>query len=88
MRRLSSTVIRGNSRRFSGTCAIPNSRMRCAAVLTKSTPSKLTLPRIGRIKPEINRIKVVLPAPFGPMTATASPRRTCSETSNKAWKVP
>ena len=46
------------------------------------------LPRIGRIRPEITRISVVLPAPFGPITATASPAFTSSETSNSAWKLP
>src|SRR6516164_1144842 len=42
------------------------------------------VPRIGRIRPEMTRIKVVLPAPFGPITATASPARISSETSNNA----
>ena len=37
---------------------------------------------------EITRSSVVLPAPFGPITATASPASTWSETSNSAWKVP
>ena len=45
-------------------------------------------PAVGRIRPEMTRISVVLPAPFGPMTPTASPARTSSETSNSAWKVP
>ena len=42
----------------------------------------------GRISPEITRISVVLPAPFGPITPTASPSRTSSEAPNSAWKVP
>ena len=46
------------------------------------------LPRIGRIRPEITRISVVLPAPLGPITATASPAFTSSEMSNSAWKLP
>ena len=45
-------------------------------------------PAVGRIRPEMTRISVVLPAPLGPMTATASPRRTSSDTSKRAWKVP
>jgi hypothetical protein len=31
---------------------------------------------VGRIRPEITRIKVVLPAPLGPITPTASPALT------------
>ncbi len=38
--------------------------------------------------PEMTRISVVLPAPFGPMTPTASPAATSSETSNRARKEP
>ncbi len=57
-------------------------------VATKSTPSMTIAPDVGRIRPEMTRISVVLPAPLGPMTATASPRPTSSETSNSAWKPP
>src|SRR5262249_22542240 len=45
-------------------------------------------PDVGRIRPEIARISVVLPAPFRPMTPTASARRTSRDTSKSAWKVP
>ena len=38
--------------------------------------------------PEMTRIKVVLPAPFGPMTPTASPREISSDTPNSAWNDP
>ena len=44
-------------------------------------------PEVGRIRPEMTRISVVLPAPLGPMTPTASPWRTSSDTSKSAWKV-
>jgi hypothetical protein len=37
-------------------------------------------------RPEITRSSVVLPAPFAPSTATASPASTFIETSNSAWK--
>ena len=47
MRRLSSTVMRGNSRRFSGTCAMPSSRMRCAGVVSRSAPSMPMAPSRG-----------------------------------------
>ena len=45
-------------------------------------------PAVGRIRPEMTRMSVVLPAPLGPMTLTASPWRTSSDTSNSAWKLP
>ena len=35
-------------------------------------------------RPEMTRISVVLPAPFGPITPTASPCGTSSDTSNRA----
>jgi len=62
---MSSTVRRGKSRRFSGTCAIPRLTMRCGAVASTSVPSIAIEPLEGRIRPEITRISVVLPAPFG-----------------------
>ncbi len=62
--------------------------MRCGGVAARSVPSICMLPRIGRIRPEMTRISVVLPAPFGPITATASPAFTSSEMSNSAWKLP
>src|SRR5262245_34139127 len=86
--RLSATVMRGNKRRFSGTCATPSPTIRCAGVRARSTSSSVIEPNVGRIRPEIARINVVLPAPFGPITPTASAGCTSSETSNKAWNVP
>ncbi len=86
--RLSSTLMRANSRRFSGTWATPASTMRWAGVATRSMPSITIEPDVGRMRPEMARIRVVLPAPFGPMTPTASARRTSSDTSNSAWKLP
>ena len=57
-------------------------------MVTRSTPSIEMAPAVGRIMPDTTRMSVVLPAPLGPITATASPWRTCSETSKRAWKVP
>ena len=37
---------------------------------------------------EMARRSEVLPAPFGPMTPTASPAVTPREMSNRTWKVP
>jgi len=80
--------MRGKSRRLSGTWAIPISTIRWGGVASRSTRSMTMEPAVGRIRPEMTRINVVLPAPLGPMTPTASPRRTSSETSNSAWKLP
>ena len=88
MRRLSSTERRGNRRRFSGTWATPSSITRCAGTSLSEAPSRRISPALTSISLEITRKSVVLPAPFGPITATASPARTSSETPNRAWKVP
>jgi len=53
-----------------------------------SAPSKRTLPRRAGVRPSAERSSVVLPAPFGPSSATTSPRSTASETSNSAWVSP
>ena len=45
-------------------------------------------PSLTSISRETTRSRVVLPAPFGPITATASPASTLSETSNSARNVP
>src|SRR5215469_14480826 len=83
IRRLSSTVSRGNRRRFSGTWAMPCSTIRCAGSPRIECPSSIIAPLCSCTSPEITRISVVLPAPFGPITPTASPCGTFSETSNK-----
>ena len=45
-------------------------------------------PTAGRMRPEIVRRVVVLPAPFAPMRVTSSPRRTSSESSRTAATLP
>src|SRR6185295_8497111 len=42
------------------------------AALVMSRPAKITAPRSGRRRPIIRLSAVVLPAPFGPMTPSAS----------------
>src|SRR5476649_1668475 len=41
-----------------------------------SAPSTRTVPDVGKIRPRINLIVVVLPAPLGPSNPKTSPRRT------------
>ena len=52
-----------------------------------STPSIEMRPAVGRINPASIRIVVVLPAPFGPSSATTSPPWTDSETSRTATRA-
>ncbi len=47
-------------------------------------PSKVTEPLSGRTRPQIVRIRVVLPAPLGPSNAKRSPGRTSNERPRKA----
>ena len=49
-----------------------------------SRPSKRTDPAQGRYTPLMQLIRLVLPAPFGPMMATSSPGATCMVTSCSA----
>src|SRR5438876_809236 len=39
-------------------------------------------------KPEMHSMRVVLPAPLGPMRPTISPLRASSSTSSRAWRPP
>src|ERR1044071_1962625 len=88
MRRFSSTVRRGKSRRFSGTCAMPRPTTSWGGTRFKDFFSKRISPAVGSMSFEIKRRSVVLPAPFGPITATDSPARTSRLTPNSAWKPP
>src|SRR5256885_15538096 len=53
-----------------------------------STPSTTTAPLVGVTKPQATRATVVLPAPFDPTNATASPGSTLNETPNSARNGP
>src|SRR5256885_7724945 len=53
-----------------------------------STPSTTTAPLVGATKPQATRATVVLPAPFDPTKATASPGSTRNETPNSARNGP
>ena len=46
------------------------------------------VPAVAGSSPEMTRSSVVLPAPFAPITATASPAFTDIEMPNSAWKPP
>jgi hypothetical protein len=51
-------------------------------------PLTLTVPASDWISPAQIRISVLLPAPFSPMIATASPGATTSETSSRIDRPP
>ena len=55
---------------------MPWATMSYAGWPASSAPSKVTRPARGAISPEMARSRVVLPAPLGPTTATASPALT------------
>src|SRR5882724_12274691 len=60
----------------------------CAGTGARLRPSRRTVPcRIGK-RPAIALIRVVLPAPFGPTTATSSRGRMLSDTSQTATASP
>ena len=85
---MSATLSAGKMRRPSGTWAIPRATISWAGRPPSDTPSKTSSPvRIGII-PEIARMSVVFPAPFGPTTATASPAWTRRFTFQSAVKAP
>ena len=67
---------------------MPVSMILCGGVVRRSTPSMLMAPLVAGSMPEMTRSNVVLPAPFAPITATASPALTSMETPNNAWKPP
>ena len=53
-----------------------------------SAPSKRSVPWRQRSRPAMALIRVVLPAPLGPITETISPPSTSSETSHTAGASP
>src|SRR5436309_15137887 len=52
------------------------------------TPSIVTEPDVGSINPASIRIVVVLPAPFGPSSATISPRATSNVMASTTRRAP
>src|SRR5690349_6268129 len=65
------------------------SRLRvCIGSSVTSSPAKRTLPVSGSSWPVSCAIKVVLPAPFGPITACNSPRGTLSVIASLATMPP
>src|SRR6266404_2226571 len=76
-RRFSSTVRRGNSRRPSGTNAMPRSTISSVARPIRSwrspSISAVTVPALGRTMPMMLFMSVLLPLPLVPSSTTVSP---------------
>ena len=75
-------------RRPSGTSERPWATSRSAGWPAMAESRKRIAPRLGRTNPAMLRIRVDLPAPFGPITATISPGSTAMETPRSATTLP
>ena len=58
------------------------------AIVVMSRPSKMMRPASTNASPAIRFICVVLPAAFGPMMPSASPRLTCSVSRSVTFSEP
>ena len=85
---LSKTVMFGKVRRFWKVRPTPSRATSNGRIPVIKRPSKRTSPSDGGVTPEIMLNKVVLPAPFGPISPTNSPRRTSAETWSTAVSPP
>ena len=77
-----------NSFRFWKVREMPRAATSCGALPWISRSSKRMVPSSGARKPESRSKRVVLPAPFGPMTALTAPLRTRKETPFTACTPP
>src|SRR5262245_4910112 len=68
--------------------ASPSAARACAGRSVTSTPAKTIRPASGAISPQIWLISVVLPAPFGPISACSSPGCTSKLTASVARRPP
>src|SRR5205085_8915535 len=68
--------------------ARPLRARRGAPSAVMSSPAKTMRPASGRRSPASCRMNVVLPAPFGPMTACVSPSRTSKSIASLARRAP
>ena len=87
-RRFSSTVMSGNTSRFSGTRAMPRSTIWRGARPAISSPRRVMEPRRGLRIPAMVIIRVVLPAPFGPRRHVISPSAAARFTPLSASMLP
>ena len=90
--KFSSTVSLGNSRRPSGTSAMPRSTISSVERPTRScfvpSISTVTVPALGRTMPMMHFMSVLLPLPLVPSSTTVSPAFTVSDTSSSTRTAP
>src|SRR5687767_1054229 len=86
--RFSRTLSAGNTRRPSGTRAMPAAARWCAGMRVTSLPSNTILPRRGSMAPATPRMVVLLPAPLAPIRVTISPSATSNDTARTAGTSP
>ncbi len=67
---------------------MPSRERACGAMAVMSAPSNTMRPLLGATSPVIRLNKVVLPAPLGPITASASPPSTTRLTASTALSAP
>ena len=87
-RRFSSTFMRGNTRRFSGTSAMPFDTTLAAGNRVRSSPFRTTEPEVGDRIPAMVNMVVVLPAPLGPSRQVISPSTASRLTPRSASMLP
>src|ERR1019366_905343 len=80
------TVISGNGLTIWNVRPMPALQVRSGRKPAMSRPSKTMRPLVGAKTPAMRLKSVVLPAPFGPMSATISPWSTRSDTSETAFR--
>ena len=67
---------------------MPSRERACGGIAVMSAPSNSMRPLLGATSPVIRLNKVVLPAPLGPITASASPPSTARLTVSTALSAP
>ena len=67
---------------------IPRAVIACGGMWTTSVPSNTIDPDVGLYTPVSWLKKVVLPAPFGPISATIAPRGMTKSMSSEAMSPP
>src|SRR5215471_14902762 len=82
------TVSPGNSPTFCRVRAIPSDASLCALIPVRSVPPKVSWPASGRTNPHSTLSRVVLPAPFGPMTPVTWQGAAANDTESSAVSPP
>ena len=67
---------------------MPSRERACGGIAVMSEPSNTMRPVVGATSPVIRLNSVVLPAPLGPITASASPPSTARLTLSTALSAP